>query len=286
MIIQGRNLIISADGKVIAGAKSCDINVQCSTIPVSSPANGQWEYSLPDMKSWSVTTNHLMQMTTDVVDTIEAVGTCHNGTSHTTSHVTLDGWTLRENTNRGLRVIGYVYNGTSGWMVNSSYEGTFDTYGSTQALTQMATFINNIPSGVLVAIISFDAYAIDSTLAGVISTKLGIPLDRIAVVTPRRAAFACVGVVGYSGIAQTNLQEGGVAHAKLLLNNDHLPITATPMKDAIGKVGTQVKLQVQVDGLAYDRVSGNAHVSAWRETGTQGNLAQGSFQFIGNGPLE
>ena len=37
--------------------------------------------------------------------------------------------------------------------------------------------------------------------------------------------------------------------------------------------------------LAIEKMSGNANVVTWRVTGTIGNLAQGSFQFNGNGAL-
>lgn len=37
--------------------------------------------------------------------------------------------------------------------------------------------------------------------------------------------------------------------------------------------------------LHTERLTGSANVVAWRGTGTIGNLAQGSFQFNGNGPL-
>lgn len=38
--------------------------------------------------------------------------------------------------------------------------------------------------------------------------------------------------------------------------------------------------------LAIEKMSGNANVVTWRATGAVGNLAQGSFQFNGNGALE
>ena len=37
--------------------------------------------------------------------------------------------------------------------------------------------------------------------------------------------------------------------------------------------------------LAIEKMSGNANVVTWRATGAVGNLAQGSFQFNGNGAL-
>lgn len=62
MILQGKNLIVKADGSVIAAAKSCTLNIDCETIKVSSPTDGQWEHVIAGMKSWSVSTTHLLKM--------------------------------------------------------------------------------------------------------------------------------------------------------------------------------------------------------------------------------
>ena len=37
--------------------------------------------------------------------------------------------------------------------------------------------------------------------------------------------------------------------------------------------------------LMAEKLTGNANVVTWRGVGTLGNLAQGSFDFNGNGPL-
>ena len=59
-VLKGKDLIIMADGVALAAAKSCDIEVNCDVIPVSSPIRGDWEDSIPGRKSWKVTTNHLV----------------------------------------------------------------------------------------------------------------------------------------------------------------------------------------------------------------------------------
>lgn len=59
-VLKGKDLIIMADGVALAAAKSCDIEVNCNAIPVSSPTSGDWEDSIPGRKSWKVTTNHLV----------------------------------------------------------------------------------------------------------------------------------------------------------------------------------------------------------------------------------
>ena len=62
MILQGKNLIVKANGDVIAAAKSCTLNIECDLIKVSSPTDGQWEHIIAGMKSWSVSTTHLLKM--------------------------------------------------------------------------------------------------------------------------------------------------------------------------------------------------------------------------------
>ncbi len=62
MILQGKNLIVKANGDVIAAAKSCTLNIESEIIEVSSPTDGQWKHIIAGMKSWSVSTTHLLKM--------------------------------------------------------------------------------------------------------------------------------------------------------------------------------------------------------------------------------
>ena len=62
MILQGKNLIVKANGEVIAAAKSCTLNIDCEIIKVSSSIYGQWEHIIAGQKSWSVSTTHLLKM--------------------------------------------------------------------------------------------------------------------------------------------------------------------------------------------------------------------------------
>lgn len=59
-LLHGRNLVIKVDGELMALSKSCTVDVQCDTIPVSGPTTGQWEDNIPGRKKWEVTCNHLM----------------------------------------------------------------------------------------------------------------------------------------------------------------------------------------------------------------------------------
>ena len=72
MILQGRNLIIKADGVAIAAAKSCDISVHCEEIETSSPQTGKWRTAILGSKSWTVSTNQLVK---GLVSSFAMVGT-------------------------------------------------------------------------------------------------------------------------------------------------------------------------------------------------------------------
>ena len=81
MVLNGGTLIIKFNGSVIAGAKSCHINIKADTNEVSSPTDGQWEHSIVGRKSWSVSTNHLVVYSastdTPIKDAIGKVGSTY-----------------------------------------------------------------------------------------------------------------------------------------------------------------------------------------------------------------
>jgi predicted secreted protein len=62
MKIHGKNIILtsSTTGVAFAMAKSCDLDVRCGTIEVSSYEAGAWEHAIADKKSWSVHLSHLV----------------------------------------------------------------------------------------------------------------------------------------------------------------------------------------------------------------------------------
>ena len=60
MVIKGNDLIISLDGVAIAGAKSCEIEVDCDFKEVSSPTSGRYRTYKADRMSWSVRVSRLI----------------------------------------------------------------------------------------------------------------------------------------------------------------------------------------------------------------------------------
>lgn len=60
MVIHGKDIIIMANGTAIAGAKSCEIQVQTDTIETSSPTSGKARTFIPGRYTWEVKTGHLL----------------------------------------------------------------------------------------------------------------------------------------------------------------------------------------------------------------------------------
>lgn len=60
MVIHGNDIIILAGDTAIAGATSCDIQVQTDAIEVSRPTDGAARHFIPGRYTWQVTTGHLI----------------------------------------------------------------------------------------------------------------------------------------------------------------------------------------------------------------------------------
>jgi predicted secreted protein len=60
MVVHGKKLIITVGGSAIAGAKSCEINIQCDDFEIASATQGKWREFLAGRKDWSVTCGHLL----------------------------------------------------------------------------------------------------------------------------------------------------------------------------------------------------------------------------------
>ena len=75
-LLHGRNFVIKQNGELLALSKSCTVDVQANTIPVSGPTTGQWEDSIPGRKKWEVTCSNLMynRGATKPLDRMDMVG--------------------------------------------------------------------------------------------------------------------------------------------------------------------------------------------------------------------
>ncbi len=67
MIIPGNDIIFTLGGSAVAACKSCDIEVQCDTIEVSSPTTGDYRTFIKGRKEWGFSSNHLVTSFSDFV---------------------------------------------------------------------------------------------------------------------------------------------------------------------------------------------------------------------------
>jgi hypothetical protein len=63
------------------------------------------------------------------------------------------------------------------------------------------------------------------------------------------------------------------------------PYTEAPIGSKFYIASTGDTYTLTANGLVEEKLTGQANVVAWKATGSIGNLAQGSFQFNGSGPL-
>ena len=273
MIYKGRNVIVSAGDSVLAGSKSCSLDVKCDTIPISSPTDGQWENAIAGRKSWSMTTNHLVINYRDYEKVIEAYAGRHTGAGSAPSGVKVNGVSKGSNYGRGLNII---------QPLTSDTVTTYDTYGTPSLCGDIVTMLGNLSNGTVVAIVSYDAYNMTDALITAIGTTFGIDASNLSKGTSG-GSVVIIGEKGGGGIARSSLQTSGT-HAQLYLLNNHV-LTTTPMKDMVLRVGQTYKLRMQVDGYPSDYVQGQAICETAKVQATLGNLVTGSFSWRGIGSL-
>ncbi len=64
-----------------------------------------------------------------------------------------------------------------------------------------------------------------------------------------------------------------------------IPASDTPLRSRAQMVNTTVTITV-TSGISGDTLTGTAIVKEWQASGTVGNLAQGTFRFLGSGALQ
>lgn len=286
MIYQGRNLILSIDGVVIAGAKSCSIDVDANTQEVSSPTDADWQHFKRRQKKWNVSTDHLIKNLTWSNGIFKAYS--HPWQGSEPSYIEYNGTKTQIDTGRGLTMV--VYQAAANDTYTFISKTRYDTY--TDGTSAMVTAINSLSTSendYMVGIISSDAFLIDANLRTALKNKLHIPVTSVPVMTERNhGAFAAIGGTTLSGNGIACYEKGrtGEAHCSLRMNQTMTSIQDSPMKDMAMMVGSTVTIHVQVDGFSNDMLSGDAIITSFKTRGNVGNLMTGSFSFKGNGPLQ
>lgn len=74
MVIHGRNLILSIGGVAVAGAKSCDININADDIEISTASSSKWREFIAGRIDWTATCNHLLLSTSTLISKVNMTG--------------------------------------------------------------------------------------------------------------------------------------------------------------------------------------------------------------------
>lgn len=286
MVIHGRDLIVTANGMAIAAAKSCELQVSCDDIEISSPTSGQWREFIANRKEWAVTTNHLVVINHAYDCKVTAFAMAHPGA---VAQAIISGGTVNGS---GLTTTG-MSRGLNVWLIDkTTYQQVgnlenFDTYGDLAGESaRLVTYLEGLSGDYIVVIVSLDAFGMSADLQTKLNTLLGLPTSVLSnCTTAKSMAFAAIGdTATHKGTASLMMGNGATAKAKLLLANG-APVTTTPLRDAVARIGQTYTLQMRVDGLADDVLTGTAICKQYKVTGSQGNLAQGSFSWKGSGAL-
>ena len=287
MTLQGKDLIILADGKVLAASKSCSIDVDCDVIKVASPTDGLWEHVIAGRKSWKVSTNHLLECPGRYDNIVRAVsGNKDNRGVTSSSYYEING--TRNDIVGGPGMYIYIFTWSSAYgryLINSSFYR--NTYSTPSLCDDLSAFLTvNVSTGDLVIIQTYQGYAMMETLANTINTIFTTPLNRIPVYNyPVNASFAFIGRarIGHS-ICQCRTEPGSQSNVSQYLYGREF-LSNSPVKDMLLTTGNSFTLQMQVDGLCRDRLSGTAICKQAKVQATKGNLMTGSFSWVGSGPL-
>lgn len=282
MIIQGKDLIVTANGSVIAAAKSCSLKVQSDTLEVSSPTQGKYRTFIPERMSWSITTNHLLLLDERHDGHIIAKSQLTQRVFPITgvSSVTAGGESVSV-TSRGLSLI--TLSATAPYAPTNVVE-TFDTWNNNSACATLATRLTGISSG-LYALVSYDAYGMTEALRTAIGTAFSVDASPIPLTLMNFNALTIIGgpAVGTGAIC---LNVGGRrAETQLYLNNG-ATLLATPLRNSVARVGQNYTLEMSLSGFPADRVTGQAICTEYSVQAAKGTLVQGGFSWQGSGTLE
>lgn len=278
--------MVSVDGVVIAGAKSCTLDVDVSTVKVSSPTDADWEHIKSRIKKWSVSTEHLLKSNAVSAHMVRAFSSSHNGSSvGPASWVEVDG-TRYDGGTRGFQLRTFEWDSDTG-SFSAKVNYSYDTFDSSEAIADMIDDLtNHIDAGDIVVITSYDACAMTAELAAAIETALGLDAGIIPTFAAIRASFVAVGVYQNNGLVFCNEDAGSTVRATLYLDGARNIITDSPMKNGVDMVGKSCTLRLNVEGFPADKLTGNAIITSFKTSGTVGSLMAGKFSFKGNGKLE
>lgn len=284
-MIKGNNLIISANGLVLAASKSCSVERSVNLIEVSSAANGNWKHSIPGRNEWRLETNHLIP---NVMEQYPLVKVNSKGWSDLNGNATVSfmGVTKTFST-KGLYVVRFHY--TSG-----SWMATDTRYNTEDSDTAISNFVSDCAQGFsastgdVIAICSVDSFKLTAAMRTAIATYIKVPTIQIPSSMTGIGSLAIIGCIdtGGQGICVAASGYDGKAHAMAYYIDDMVKTLDTPIKKFFNRVGQVYTIQVLLDGYGSDYLTGQAICKNAKIAGTMGTILNGSFSFEGTGPLQ
>lgn len=292
MILQGKNLIISANGTVLGGSKSCSIDVQTDLIKVSSPTDGQWEHVIAGKKSWSLSTNHLLISSEKATAIIEAQS-YGKGMLANQPYVKVGNLKQSVAITRGVKIYAVSRHTSGVYMITAGSD--FDTYGNSYIVSgrecdNFAEYLQNtwIPQHRTDwhVIISYGGFGINENLRTKLEGLFNVTIPEAAVARYQGAMVLIGYYDDYPGVFTYTTGNAPVAAAReSMMLNGMDPLSKTLMSDFAKNAGKTFQLTASIKGNPYDKLSGTAICKTAKLQASQPNLLTGSLQFVGSGPL-
>lgn len=292
MIYKGSNLIISSDGTVLGGSKSCSIDVQTDLIKVSSPTDGQWEHNIAGRNSWSISTNHLLISSEKATATIEAQS-YGRGMLANQPYVKVGNQKQLANITRGVKIYAVSRHVSGVYMITAGSD--FDTYANTRtdsntACDNFAEYLQNtwIPQHTSDwhVIVSYGGFGINANLRTKLEGMFGVTIPDAAVAR-HQGAMVLIGYYDeYPGVFAWTTGSAPVVSSRASMMLDGMyPLSKTLMSAFVKNTGKTFQLTASIEGIPYDKLSGTAICKTAKLQATKSNLLTGSLQFEGSGPL-
>lgn len=275
-MLKGNNLIISADGLVLAASKSCAVERIADTIEVSSATNGNWKHSVPGRCSWRIETNHLLPNIMKQYPLIK-VGQ---------SSVSFMGVT-KTFSSKGIYVVHYHYS-------SGSWVATDTRYNTEDSDTAISDFVSNCAQGFgatagdVITICSVGSFKLTAEMRTAIYTYLNVPAAQIPASMTGVGSLAIIGSIdtGANGICVAANGYEGKAHTMAYYIDNMVKTLDTPIKNFLNRVGQVYTIQVLLEGYGNDYLTGQAICKNAKIAGTINTILNGSFSFEGTGPLQ
>lgn len=281
-MLNGKDLIIECDGKPLAAAKSCSIEINAATIQVSDIVHGGWEHYRAGRKSWKISTGHLvarygiLQLGYDSTNSQVSMSYSYLATPTPTVNPTTYEylWMIERTTGNIISFDRYDFNEEGGYA--NFHERVLQCLLASGDYVMVATIChwNLLAAQQIQEIANYfhvDSASLPST--GDTDVIVNVVYDRKQ---------------GHAGMVKTFFIDDGDQSADIAVSGTGLEDgdTATPIKSGAANVGMSFTLKVKRVDNPLDTLTGTAICSKFKVTGSVGALSQGSFEFVGNSALE